>query len=204
MFEATGSIDINPPLAWSDVSAGGFMVADSKGVPVVPPGRWVELLADETLISRPEGVLHRYVFTALRAAAVEVPLDQREVMRQQVEAIVAAFPGSTFGAFDNRIRFRGNELDDIWRIRVQPDRTVQRQVASLSWQAPSLAKEQKMLAASNIDMATPQRITSRAGASNPDENHCGELDDHAPHPWGRWLCPGGPYAAPGNTRLGAV
>lgn len=38
----------------------------------------------------------------------------------------------------------------------------------------------------------------------PNEKHCGELDDHAPHTDGEWYCPGGPLAAPGNTKLKAT
>lgn len=43
------------------------------------------------------------------------------------------------------------------------------------------------------------RPTSRYPEAN--EKHCGELEDHAPHSDGAYQCPGGPYGAPGNTRL---
>src|SRR6266498_2649777 len=114
-FETHGQIDIVPPLAWSEVSPTGFMVM-ANGSPVVPAGQWVALTVVEDLVDRPEGTLHRFRFTSLVAAQREVPLAQRETMRVQVAAIVAAFPTHVFGGVERVIRFRGNELDDVWRI----------------------------------------------------------------------------------------
>lgn len=198
MFEATGSIDIVPSLAWSEVKAAGFMVADSNGVPKTPPGQWVALTGQELVLDRPEGALHKYNFDHLVAAEVEVPLDQRELMRAQVAAIVAAFPNSVFGGASRNIRFRGNELDDIWRIRVNPDRTVVRQVADLQWTTP-LQAGKRLLGTTTLDDAI-------AASMEPvlPPNHCGELADHAPHAFGTGVCVGGPMAAPGATLLKAT
>jgi len=136
MFQVHGYIDVVPPLAWSEVKAAGFMVADAEGVPQVPAGQWVRLVATETLVDRPEGVLHRFTFDRLEAKEVEVPADQREIMRSQVAAIVAAFPANVFGGVSRVIRFRGEDIDDVWRIRLAADGTVQRQVAEITWVAP--------------------------------------------------------------------
>lgn len=133
MFEAHGKIDITPSLLWSEVRTAGFMIEDARGVPTVPPGQWVELVADREIVNRPEGVLHRFTFAALTWYQPEVPLLARETMREQVAAIVAAFPANTFGTLNRRILFRGNELDDFWRIRIDPDRSVHRQVADIQW-----------------------------------------------------------------------
>lgn len=133
MYEVRGSIDISPPLTWSEVKPTGYMVTDAAGVPQVPAGQWVRLALTEEIVDRSEGTLHRYTFAKIEAADSLVPEQNREALRQQVAAIIAAFPTHTFGGVDRSIRFRGDLLDDQWRIRLDTDGTVRRQNASLTW-----------------------------------------------------------------------
>ena len=136
MFQVFGEIDIAPPLTWSEVEPSGFSVMDSKGVPQPPAGQFVELVPVEDIVARPEGTLHRFTFSKVVAAGNEVPEDQREAFRAQVAAVIAAFPTHTFGAVERTIRFRGDLLDDQWRVRLDPDGTVKYQKADLSWIDP--------------------------------------------------------------------
>lgn len=45
---------------------------------------------------------------------------------------------------------------------------------------------------------------TRDNLDRTDLTHCAKHEDHAPHPNAIYWCPGGPYAAPGNTRLRAL
>jgi hypothetical protein len=124
MFEVRGVVDVSPPLGWVDVASTGFMVIGDRGFPVVPAGRWAGLSPEDN---------NPFVFPYLVAAQMEVPADDRETFRQQLVEIVAAFPGHTFGAVSNVITFRGDLLDDLWRVTLNPDGTVTREVAALTW-----------------------------------------------------------------------
>lgn len=126
-----GGIDIVPPLAWSEVAPTGFMVKDPGGVPVMAPGRYVGLVPTEALLDRPEGTLHRYLFTRLEATTPEPP-DRAAFVAELIE-IIAAFPTHTFGGGDRAMRFRGDLLDDQWRVVLAADGTVKQQNASLTW-----------------------------------------------------------------------
>jgi hypothetical protein len=136
MFQVFGEIDIAPPLTWSEVEPSGFAVMNAKGVPKPPAGQFVELIPVEDIVARPEGTLHRFTFSKVVAAGNEVPEDQREAFRAQVAAVIAAFPTHVFGAVSRVIRFRGDLLDDQWRVRLDPDGTVRYQKADLSWIDP--------------------------------------------------------------------
>jgi hypothetical protein len=136
MNQASGEIDISPPLTWSEVQPTGFAVMNAKGVPKVPAGQLVELVATEEQVSRPEGTLFRYTFGKLVAASPDIAVEDREAFRAQVAAVIAAFPTHTFGGVSRVIRFRGDLLDDQWRVRLDPDGTVRRQTADLSWIDP--------------------------------------------------------------------
>lgn len=133
VFQVTGEIDINPPLTWSEVQSTGFMVMNNKGEPKVPQGRWVELVATEELVDRAEGTMHRFTFSSLVVAAAEIAEADREAFRAQLQAMIAAFPTHTFGGVNRTIRFRGDLLDDQWRVRLDTDGTVRRQNATLTW-----------------------------------------------------------------------
>jgi hypothetical protein len=126
-----GGIDIVPPLAWSEVAPTGFMVKDAGGVPVMAPGRMVALVPTETLLDRPEGTLHRYLFARLEAVTPEPP--DRAVFVAQLIETIAAFPTHVFGGTDRGMRFRGDLLDDQWRVVLAADGTVKQQDASLTW-----------------------------------------------------------------------
>lgn len=202
---ASGSIDIVPPLAWSEVEPTGFMVMSPDGEPVLPGNRLTLLVPTATILSRPEGTLMRYTFDALTAATPDIPLAARETFRAEVAAVIAAFPTRVFGGASRTIRFRGDALDDQWRVRLQPDGTVARQLADLTWRAPG-PDEAKMLAARNEPALGGFGIDGTPASRYPGEHerHCGNPDDHAPHGLSDDVhgCPGGPYAAPGNTKLG--
>lgn len=134
MFQVTGEIDINPPLTWSEVQPTGFMVMNANGVPKVPDGRYVELVATEEIIDRSEGTMHKFTFASLAATDAQIDEPNREVFRAQVAETIAAFPTHVFGAANRTIRFRGDLIDDQWRIRLDADGvTVRRQVANLTW-----------------------------------------------------------------------
>lgn len=134
VFQVNGEIDINPPLTWSEVQPTGFMVMNSDGEPEVPDGRWVKLVATEELLDRAEGTLHRFTFAKLACVEAEIPDADKETFRAQLQATIAAFPTHTFGAANRTIRFRGDLIDDQWRVRIDNDGvTVRRQTASLSW-----------------------------------------------------------------------
>ncbi len=186
-----GQIDIVPPLAWSEVQPTGFMVMSPQGFPTLPGNRLTALVPSVELVSRPEGTLQRFTFPALTAATPDIPDTAREAFRAEVAAVIAAFPTHVFGGTDRVIRFRGDALDDQWRIRLDASGTVQRQVADLTWNAaPAIARARQLTAAEGR-MFVPVALPSL---------HCGRLDDHAPHR----NCQGGPYAAPGNTSLRAA
>jgi hypothetical protein len=133
VFQTSGSIDIVPPLAWSELAPTGIMVMDGNGLPQVPVTGWVELEYIEQLLPRPEGTLHRFTFDTIVPAQLEIPVNQREVFRAQIATLVTTFPTHVFGGANRVIRFRGEDLDDVWRVRVNPDNTVSRQVAQWSW-----------------------------------------------------------------------
>lgn len=133
MFQVTGSIDITPPLTWSEVKSTGFMVMNSAGYPVVPPGQYVRLTPTEELVDRAEGTLHKFTFDRIEASDVEIPDGSRETLRAQIAAMIAAFPTHTFGGANRNIRFRGDLIDDQWRIRLDTDGTVRRQQANFTW-----------------------------------------------------------------------
>lgn len=130
--EMQGFIDITAPLTWAEVGPTGFM-AMVNGVPQVPPGRWVELVATETLVDHAQGTLHRFTFGRLVAATADIPDAQREAFRAQVQEIFTAFPTHTFGTTSKVIRFRGDQLDDQWRVGTTDGLLVRRQNASISW-----------------------------------------------------------------------
>lgn len=133
MFQVTGDIDINPPLTWSEVQPTGFMVM-VNGSPAVPAGRYVHLVATEELINRAEGTMHKFTFDKIVAVDAQIPEADRELFRSQVAATIAAFPTHVFGGMSRTIRFRGDLLDDQWRVRVDMDGvTARRQVATLTW-----------------------------------------------------------------------
>lgn len=134
MYEVRGSIDISPPLAWSEVKPTGYAVMDGTGVPQPPVGQWLRLVPTEILVDRPEGTLHAFRFGSIEAVQAEVLEADRETLRAQLAAIVAAFPTHTFGGSSRIIRFRGDLLDDQWRVGVDIDGiTVRRQNAGLTW-----------------------------------------------------------------------
>jgi hypothetical protein len=88
----------------------------------------------EDLVPRPEGTLHRFTFPAITPAFDEIDEVDRETFRQQVQEVIAAFPTHTFGGVTRVIRFRGNQIDDMWRVVVALDGvTVTRQIADLTW-----------------------------------------------------------------------
>ncbi len=134
MFQVTGEIDIVPPLTWSEVQPTGFMAMDAAGVPQVPAGRFVRLVPTEELVDNLEGTLHRFTFASLAASDAQILSTDREIFRAQVAATIAAFPSHAFGGVTGVIRFRGDLIDDQWRIGVAPDGvTVRRQAASITW-----------------------------------------------------------------------
>lgn len=126
-----GSISISPPLTWAEVSPTGRMVMNANGQPVVPAGTYVWLVPTEELVSDPNGTLHKFTFATLQPTTPDIPSADREGFRAAVQATIAAFPGHTFSGI---IRFRGDLIDDQWRIGVAPDGvTVRRQTATLTW-----------------------------------------------------------------------
>lgn len=131
--QSQGLIDIAPPLAWSEVQPLGFMVMNVLGYPVPPVTGLVQLNVVEQLVDRPEGTLHRFMFDGIGPATPDITTGQRTVFRDQVAAIVTAFPTHTFGGVSRNIRFRGDQLDDQWRIRLDNDGTVKLQTADLTW-----------------------------------------------------------------------
>jgi hypothetical protein len=131
--QVSGGIDIVPPLAWSEVAPLGIMAMNAQGAPVVTGGSFAAFDVTETLLDRAEGTLHRFTFPNLIAATADLAGPDREAFRQQVAAIVAAFPTHTFGGANRNIRFRGDQLDDQWRIRLNVDGTVRMQTAALTW-----------------------------------------------------------------------
>lgn len=132
MFIVEGSIDISPPLAWSEVQPTGFMVMNARGEPKAPPGRYVRLVDVEQLIDRPEGTLHKFTFASIVATTEEIPVPERPVFQAQIAAIVAAFPTHVFGGVSRIIKFRGEAFND-WRVRLNNDGTVSRQEATVTW-----------------------------------------------------------------------
>lgn len=132
--QVTGGIDISPPLAWSEVEPTGFMIRSPAGFPVLPGTRLTLLAPTEELVDRPEGTLHRYTFHALTAATPDIPEGPaRMTFRDEVEQVIAAFPTHTFGTNNRIIRFRGDTLDDNWRVRLDGAGAVRLQVADLIW-----------------------------------------------------------------------
>lgn len=132
--QVTGGLDITPPLAWSEVQPTGFMIMSPLGFPVLPGTRLTLLTPVEELLDRTEGTLHRYTFAALTAATPDIPEGPaRQLFRDEVAAVIAAFPTHVFGTINRTIRFRGDQLDDNWRVRLNPDGTVRLQVANLNW-----------------------------------------------------------------------
>jgi hypothetical protein len=135
--QVQGEIDINPPLAWSEVQPTGFMLPDVNGFPVTGSAggnlRLVTLPPVETLVERPEGILHKFLFPTLAATSPDIATEQRELFRAQLAEIVAAFPTHTFGGVNRVVRFRGDLLDDMWRARLNTDNTVRLQTAALTW-----------------------------------------------------------------------
>lgn len=132
--QVKGGIDIVPPLAWSEVSPTGFMVLNTLGTPVAAPGRMTTLVPTEELVIQPEGTLRQFTFARLEAASPDIADQDREAFRAEVQATIAAFPSHTFGGVERIIRFRGDQLDDNWRVGLAPDGvTVRRQIASLTW-----------------------------------------------------------------------
>lgn len=131
----TGGIDIVPPLTWSEVQPAGFMVLSTgdRPSPIAPDTRLTWLRPIEEKVNRPEGVLYKYTFDRLEAATADLSDAQHETFRAEVAEIIAAFPTHAFGGVDRTIRFRGDQLDDNWRVRLMPDGTVQLQVADLTW-----------------------------------------------------------------------
>ncbi len=129
----TGEIDIVPPLAWSEVKASGFMVMPDR-TPVPAAGRLVTLSWVEELIDRAEGVMHRFTFPSIQAATPDIATADRATFQAQIAEVIAAFPTHVFGGVSRAIRFRGNAIDDQWRVRLDVDGvTVRRQVATLTW-----------------------------------------------------------------------
>jgi hypothetical protein len=126
-----GQITITPALTWAEVSPTGRMVMDSAGYPQVPAGTYVKLVPTEELVANPDGTLHKFTFAALVPSEASIPSGDRETFRAGVQSTIAAFPGHTFAG---TIRFRGDLIDDQWRIGVAPDGvTVRRQIAQLTW-----------------------------------------------------------------------
>lgn len=131
--QTAGEIDISPALTWSEVKTSGFMVITGRS-PIPAEGRLAALRCVEDLIPAPEGTLHRFTFPAIIPTMPTIDSVDRETFRQQVQEIIAAFPSHTFGGVIRVIRFRGDQIDDMWRVGVAPDGvTVVRQIASFSW-----------------------------------------------------------------------
>lgn len=132
--QVTGGIDIVPPLAWSEVQPTGFMIMSPAGFPILPGTRTTLLAPIEELLDRAEGTLHRFTFPTLTAATPDIQAGAaRTAFRDEVAAVIAAFPTHVFGGANRIIRFRGDQLDDNWRVRYAPDGTVHLQVADLNW-----------------------------------------------------------------------
>lgn len=146
--QTSGEIDIMPPLAWSEVQPTGFMVMPSR-TPEPGPGRLAALRYVEELVPRPEGTLHRFTFPAIVPTTADINGQDRETFCAQVQEIVAAFPSHIFGGASRVIRFRGEVIDDVWRVGVAANGlTVGRQIAAINWvntggQSPAAAKSQR-------------------------------------------------------------
>lgn len=131
--QMSGEIDIVPPLAWSEVQPTGFMEMPSR-TPLVVTGRLAVLRYVEELVPQPEGTLHRFTFPAIVAATANINGTDRELFRAQVQEIVSAFPTHTFGGVTRVIRFKGDVIEDVWRVGVAVNGvTVGRQTASITW-----------------------------------------------------------------------
>lgn len=131
--QTIGEIDIVPPLTWSEVQSSGLMVMPGR-TPVPADGRLAALRYVEELVPHPEGTLHRFTFPSIISVTADIDSADRETFRLQVQEIINAFPTHTFGGVSRVIRFRGNQIDDQWRVGVAPDGvTVRRQTASLTW-----------------------------------------------------------------------
>lgn len=131
--QTSGEIDIVPPLTWSEVQAAGLMEMPSR-TPVSPVGRFATLRFVEELIPQPEGTLHKFTFPAIVPATADIPPGDRALFTTQVQEIVNAFPTHTFGGVTRVIRFKGDAIEDVWRVGVAANgTTVGRQTASITW-----------------------------------------------------------------------
>lgn len=131
--QTRGEIDIVPPLTWTEVQPSGFMVMPSR-LPRAADGRMAALSYIEELVPHPEGTLHRFTFGSIIPVISAIEDVDRETFRLQVQEIVNAFPTHTFGGVSRLIRFRGDQIDDQWRVGLAADGvTVRRQTATLTW-----------------------------------------------------------------------
>lgn len=131
--QMSGEIDIVPPLAWSEVQPTGFMQMPNR-TPVPAAGRLAMLRYEEELVPQPEGTLHRFTFPAIVATTADITGTDRDLFKAQVQEIVSAFPTHVFGGVTRVIRFKGDVIEDVWRVGVAANGvTVGRQAASITW-----------------------------------------------------------------------
>lgn len=133
-----GTIDIWPPLEWSEVEPTGFMILNPEGIPVLPGTRLSLLCPEETIVTTPEGVLRKYTFDTLSAATPDIPLQGRAILRREIEEVIQTFPGHGFGDIEDTILFRGDVFYDYWRIRVTPEDQVVYEEGTITWGVPEL------------------------------------------------------------------
>lgn len=134
--QMTGEIDIVPPLTWAEVQSTGFVQMPNR-IPIPGDGRLAGLRCDEELVPHPEGTLHRFTFPAIVAVTADINGADRELFRAQVQEIVTAFPTHTFGGVSRLIRFKGDVIEDVWRVGVAANGvTIGRQTASINWVNP--------------------------------------------------------------------
>lgn len=131
--QTSGEIDIVPPLTWSEVLPTGFMVMPSR-TPLAGTGRLAALRCEEELVPQPEGTLHKFTFPAIVATTANIAPGDRDAFKAQVQEIVNAFPTHTFGSVTRVIRFKGDAIEDVWRVGVAANgTTVGRQIAQITW-----------------------------------------------------------------------
>lgn len=131
--QMSGEIDIVPPLTWSEVQPTGFMELPSY-TPRPADGRLAALRCELTVIPQPEGLLQVFTFPAIIATTANITGADRALFTAQVQEIVSAFPTHVFGGVTRLIRFKGDVIEDVWRVGVAANGiTVGRQAGQISW-----------------------------------------------------------------------